>query len=103
MGYFRQKYKNAFFVVLSNDQKWCKDNIIGNNVIFSDFRKAIIDMAVMSLCQHMIITVGTFGWWGGWLSGGIVIYLKDYPRPGSYLAKSLVDYYPPDWIGMSNG
>ena len=63
---------------ISNDWKWCKDNIIVNDVTFSDFKEAIIDMAIMSLCQHMTITVGIWGisagWWGGWLSGKTVVY-----------------------------
>ena len=106
MNFFITKYPNSFFVVVSDDKRWCKDNIVGTNVVFSEFELPIIDLAIMSLCDHMIITVGTFSWWAGWLAGGTVVYLKDFPRPGSKLERSQIireKYYYPDWIGMSNG
>ena len=66
MGFFRKKYVNVFFVVVSDDKTCCKDNIKGkNNVLFSEFREPILDMAIMSLYDHSIINGGTFGWWGG--------------------------------------
>lgn len=105
MEWQRSKFKNVLFVVVSDDKKWCRDNIKGNDVIFSNATEAIIDLAIMSLCNHCIITGGSFGWWGGWLANGTVIYLKDFPRPGSQLDKKMdlrQNYYPPGWIGMSN-
>ena len=104
MTFYRQRYKDAHFVVCSDDMKWCKKNINGSDISYSKFKEPILDMTLMSLCHHMIITAGTFSWWGGWLSGGNVVYLKDFPRPGSAIFKKLEeDYYPPHWIGMSNG
>ena len=106
MEFFRKKYENAFFVVVSDDKKWCKDNFKGNDVLFSQFREPILDMAIMSLSDHAIITAGSFSWWGGWLSNGTVVYLKDFPRPGSSLDGPLFvreEYYLPAWIGMGNG
>ena len=106
MEFFRKRYKDASFVAVSDDKLWCKQNIKGKDVVVSNFKEPILDMAIMSLCNHTIITAGTFSWWGGWLSGGTVIYLKDFPRPGSALdGNSIVreEYYLPEWIGMSNG
>ena len=104
IAFYLQRYEDAQFVVCSDDMEWCKKNINGSDVLYSKFKEPILDMALMSLCHHMIITAGTFSWWGGWLSGGNVVYLKDFPRPGSAIFKELEeDYYPPHWIGMSNG
>ena len=103
--FFRQRHKNAQFIVCSDDMGWSKENVLGSDVIYSPFTEEFIDMAIMSMCDHMIITVGTFGWWGGWLSGGTVVYLQDFPRPGSFLHKDpnfKEKYYPPHWIGMTN-
>lgn len=106
MELFREQYNNAFFVVVSDDIKWCRENIVARDVIFSDFKEPVIDLAIMTLCDHMIITVGTFGWWGAWLGrGGKVIYLKDFPLVGSWLdafGMYKEDYYPLDWVGLSN-
>ena len=106
MSFFRQQHTYVRFIVVSNDIKWCRDNISAKDVFFSNFTEPIIDMAILSLCDHTIISTGTFSWWCGWLSRGTVVYYSDYPRPGSYLANHTLfhdDYYPPSWIGMSNG
>ena len=106
MHLFRTQHKDALFVIVSNDIKWCKNNIPGNDVVFSIFTKPIHDMAILSLCNHTVMSTGTFGWWGAWLAGGTVVYCSDYPRPGSYVANNALfreDFYPPSWIGLSNG
>ena len=106
MDFYVTSYTDSFFVVVSDDQLWCKDNIFGDNIIFSIFKNPIIDLAIISLCDHTIITGGTFSWWAGWLAGGTVVYLKDFPRPGSKVERSQIKrdkYYFPEWIGMSNG
>ena len=106
MNFYRYKTGRTLFVVVSGDMKWCKDNINGSDVIYSHSTEAIMDLAFLSLCDHIIITGGSFGWWAGWLSGGTVVYLKDFPRPGSVLEKltynSKKEYYPPHWIGFRN-
>lgn len=105
MDFYKKQYKNSFFVFVSDDKKWCKQNIVSNDVIFSDFNDAIIDLAIMTLCDHMIMTGGTFGWWGAWLAGGQVVYLKDWPWPGSWLDEYGVikeDLFPSEWIGLSS-
>ena len=106
MNFYRYKVRHALFIVVSDDMDWCRTNINGSDVRYSNSTEAITDLAVLSLCDHVIITGGTFGWWAGWLSGGTVVYLKDFPRPGSVLEKltynSQNDYYPTHWIGFGN-
>ncbi len=51
------------------------------------------------------MSVGTFGWWIGFLCGGQVMYYKDFLVAGSmhYRERGRLDhYFPPGWIGMSN-
>ena len=107
IDWYRKKSDRCLFVVVSDDIPWCKDNIKGDDVIYSNSTEGIVDLAILSLCHHSIITGGTFGWWGGWLAGGTVIYLADYPRPGTWLWDNLETktdlYYPLHWIGMRNG
>ena len=63
-----------------------------------------VDLAVLSRCNHTIMTVGTFGWWAAWLASGQVVYYANFPRPNSPLAtefsKSKADYFPPNWVGL---
>ena len=107
MSYYRHLYSDAIFIVVSDDHLWCQQNIVGPDVRYSLFTEAIVDFAIVTLCDHTIMSVGTFGWWAGWLAGGTVVYLADYPIPGSLLEKRVMhgreNFYFPDWIPISNG
>ncbi|XP_053378733.1 galactoside alpha-(1,2)-fucosyltransferase 1-like [Mercenaria mercenaria] len=95
-------FKDALYFVLSNDIKWCKENI-KRKVVFSNFKDSGYDLALMTLCDHVVVTSGSFGWWGAWLSKGTAVYFNGYPRPGSQQDTrfSRQDYYPSNWIGLS--
>ncbi|KAK6167531.1 hypothetical protein SNE40_021534 [Patella caerulea] len=102
--YFTDKYENVIFFVFSNDMKWCKENIKGLDIVYIENNSREIDLAIMSLLNHTIITVGTFGYWAGWLCNGETVYFADIAKPGSDFAKEFSadkkDYFYPGWIGM---
>lgn len=106
MSQFRRDYPNAFFYVASDDVAWCKQQ--------SFFQKSDVkiiendpglDMAVLASCDHMVLTVGTFGWWAAFLgahrNGGKVIYYeKEFLMEHEVNKGNVVkeDYYPKEWI-----
>ena len=105
ISYFKVKYKKVVFIVCTDDVGWCKKNVAHLDphvVIPRKHKSAGLDLAILSRCQHTIITTGTFGWWGAWLAGGTTIYYKRFPRPGSRIATlfNRYDYFPPHWIGL---
>ena len=102
MNYFRINYFPVQFVAVSEDKDWCRLHLNRNDTFVSPFHLTPVDFAVLVLCDHVIITAGTFGWWGGWFSSGTVVYYRDFPRPNSWLATQVnrEDYYPPHWIPM---
>ncbi len=71
-------------------------------VVFSRGQSAGIDLAILSFSDHVIQTVGTFGWWGAFLSGGRSTYYGGHPKPGSALAASFntSDYHLAHWIPL---
>jgi len=71
-------------------------------VVFSERHEAEEDLAILSSCNHTIMTVGTYGWWGGYLAGGITIYYRNFPAKTSELWHwfSHKDHFPPNWIGL---
>ena len=87
MNYFRKKYDNKVkFIVASDDITWCKERsyFSGGDVYFTipgSRDTANFDFAIISSCDDMIISRGTFGWWSGYLSylrkGGQVIYIMN--------------------------
>lgn len=102
MDVYTKKFSKVQFLIISDDIKWCRENI-KRNVTFSPFVKPIEDLATMSLCDHVSVTSGSFGWWGAFLSKGTTVYNFDFPRNNTYLgnATNRADYYPNGWIGLS--
>ncbi|XP_053398444.1 galactoside 2-alpha-L-fucosyltransferase Sec1-like [Mercenaria mercenaria] len=99
--FFINKYSKVQFLVVSDDKAWCRRHL--RNVSISPLTDPGDEMALMTLSDHVVITAGTFGWWGAWLSGGTTVYFSKHPRPGSPLDSRMnkEDYYPPSWIGMA--
>ena len=69
MAYFMRKYGPSHFIFVSDDKSYCR-KVFGkrNDTYFTpDSFTPAQDMAMITLCHHAIITVGTYGWWGGFL------------------------------------
>lgn len=105
MNYFRELYRNVHFVVCSDDNVWSQAYLQGkkaSDVTVSSALPPIVDFALLTLCDHIIMTVGTFGWWAGYMSEGTVIYYAFPVRPNSRISTGFVpsDYFMPHWISM---
>lgn len=76
MNYFEKKYTNVIFLITSDDKTFCKrmygnmSNVVITPVSFSTGE----DLAALAACHHMIVTVGTYGWWAGFLTEGEVLH-----------------------------
>uniref|UniRef100_A0A4W3IV38 L-Fucosyltransferase n=1 Tax=Callorhinchus milii TaxID=7868 RepID=A0A4W3IV38_CALMI len=107
MSYFRNKYQDAVFLVLSNGMDWCKENIDASkgDVYFagtSNESNPTKDFAILAHCNHSIVTIGTFGYWAAYLVGGETIYLTNFTLPDSNFLK-IFRYeaaFLPEWIGI---
>jgi galactoside 2-L-fucosyltransferase 1/2 len=69
MNYFIRKYHSVNFIIVSDDKPYCQKTFGKRNDTFitPDSFTAPEDMAILTLCDHIIITVGTYGWWGAFL------------------------------------
>ena len=107
IDYFENKFEHTIFIVMSNDLEWCKVILNRTNVYFSPMDSANEDFVLMCSCDHMIMTVGTFGWWGAWFTswrGGIVMYYEHPFEKNTFFYKSLSrhDYIPSHWLAYTN-
>lgn len=110
MKYFTDRHSRVQFVVASNDYKWTRQNVaVGKHhssvsVIYSVGHSSGQDLAILSSCDHVIMSTGTFGWWAAWLANGTTIYYSEWPRKGSELENEFVrqDFFPTHWIPMTN-
>ncbi|GAB1598915.1 galactoside 2-alpha-L-fucosyltransferase 2-like [Argonauta hians] len=100
--WFQSRYKNVIFVVCSNDIAWCENNISDNNTYFIKGNSPGEDMAILSYCDHLISSVGSYSWWSGFLSKGNVTYYFPPAKNNSPLrtqySKDYMDYFLPKWI-----
>ncbi|XP_002942536.3 galactoside 2-alpha-L-fucosyltransferase 2 [Xenopus tropicalis] len=107
MDYFRAKYENPLFIITSNGMDWCKENIDNStgDVHFTGDGKEgspIRDFSLLAHCNHTIMSIGTFGFWAGYLVGGETVYLANFSLPESHSYKTFQfeTFYLPDWIGI---
>src|SRR6218665_2282861 len=110
MEYFTDRYSRVQFLVASDDFTWTRQHIVSKcsslkriNITFSCNNTAGQDLAILSMCDHVIMSTGTFGWWAAWLAKGTTIYYRDWPLVGSPLAGEFNqrDFFPPSWIPMT--
>ncbi|XP_046577065.1 galactoside alpha-(1,2)-fucosyltransferase 2-like isoform X2 [Haliotis rubra] len=98
--------KPVVFVVSSNDMEWSQEVVKETNAVFLLNNTREFDFTVLTMCDHFIMSVGTFGWWVGWHIQGLVIYYNKPFRPDSELSGVVTNDYVttfayPKWIGMS--
>uniref|UniRef100_X2B3C4 L-Fucosyltransferase n=1 Tax=Capitella teleta TaxID=283909 RepID=X2B3C4_CAPTE len=90
MQSMEKQFQNIMFIVSSDDIEWSERNInaVKRNIYFSRNHSDVFDLALLTSCDHVIMTVGTFGWWAGFLAGGQVVYYSDFPAPQSSLSRA---------------
>ena len=101
MKYFKNLYKHVLFVFVTADVKWAKAEFKNfTDILLPSSRKVGEDMAIIASCDHTIVSVGSYGWWGAWLANGTTVYYNNWPRPKSRCRFWLTDadYFPAHWI-----
>lgn len=102
----KKKVKNPYFIVVSNDIEWARQNLsFLKNVRWIDPKNGseAIDLCLMSKCHHHIIANSTFSWWGAWLNphkNKVVIAPQPWFDWPTFKAKTPV---LTDWIQLPKG
>lgn len=105
---FRARYSSPVFVVTSDDMAWCRKSITasrgdvafaGNGLQGSPAK----DIALLMQCNHTVITLGTFGIWAAYLTGGDTVYLANFTQPNSpfHTVFKPEAAYLPEWVGIA--
>lgn len=98
--YLRNNSKSKI-IVFSDDIKYCRDNILGNNSIaFCDWNKtALQDLQTMACCEDHILSNSSFSYWGALLGRNVDSKIY-YPKTWFQFAKDadLSFMFPPSWI-----
>lgn len=103
VDYMLKKFKNVVFIVCSDGMDYAKFIMDYKNMSVEYVHSSPIeDFALLTSCDHVITTVGSFGWWAGFLSGGTVIYYKYPMKEGTFerTEYNYDDFFPRDWVGL---
>jgi hypothetical protein len=57
-------------VVSSDDPHWCRQRFAGERFVFADAISDEAQLAMLTLCDHLIVSNSSFAWWGAWLNDG---------------------------------
>jgi hypothetical protein len=94
------------FFVFSDDLDWARRHLpLPGSPVFvagNDSRQAAMDLHLMSLCRHHVLSNSTFSWWGAWLGeqpGQLVLAPKSWFRTPELDDRDLV---PARWGRLDN-
>jgi len=95
------------YLVFSDDLNWCKNNLIGDKFVFIEGNKDYIDLFLMSMCTHQVISNSSFSWWGAWLNNNskkkVVAPLNWFNESSQQYKNSKAtseDIIPDSWIKL---
>jgi hypothetical protein len=57
-------------LVSSDDPDWCRTRFTGDRFVFVDHISDNAQLAVLTRCDHMIVSNSSFAWWAAWLNEG---------------------------------
>ena len=103
IDYIKNIIKSDFkFLIFSDDIIWCKTFFKGNDYIFIEDNYDYIDLWVMTLCNHNIISNSTFSWWGAYLNQNktkiIIAPKKSIFKEKKNCIQLNKTLYPKNWI-----
>jgi GR25 family glycosyltransferase involved in LPS biosynthesis len=82
-----RKPDNYLYLIFSDDLEWCKNNFSKLNIQCkyvdinrNDIPKDVLDMYLMSKCNHNIISNSSFSWWSAYMNKNVdkIICLPHY-------------------------
>ncbi|KAK7106146.1 hypothetical protein V1264_017436 [Littorina saxatilis] len=105
MTYFKNRFHDVRFVVITSSQEWWLSNVTrSDDVVFHNRTQPAVDMEILSRLDHIIVSVGTFGWWAAYMNNGVVVIFNDCFKPGSPYGNQFLhnstDYFYPGWLRM---
>lgn len=93
------KVKSKNYIIFSDDIAWCKQNLVGDNIFYSENQSNVVDLIAMAMCKNNIIANSSFSWWGSYLNPNpnkIIIAPKNWFGPTGH--KEYSDVYTKDMV-----
>ncbi|WP_175628261.1 alpha-1,2-fucosyltransferase [Thioalkalivibrio denitrificans] len=68
MNEMREMMIEPRFLVMTDDVYYAQDLFEHEQDVHISYNTPFVDLALMSLCDHGILSASSFAWWGGWFS-----------------------------------
>lgn len=93
-------------VICSDDPAWVRSQPVFGGMLISEGHSPAQDLAILAACRYVVVSIGTFGWWGGFLAHrdqqSTVIYDSEpYNAVRVNVDDVKHDFFPPEWVGVS--
>jgi hypothetical protein len=93
------------FVVVADpgDRDWCREHVVGDDVVYYHGPTDIADFAMLQGCDHHVIANSTFSWWAAWLNpnpGKRVIAPNPWFWPDGPAWRTSIDLSPDQWVQL---
>lgn len=98
-----ERVKNPVYFVFSDDVEWTKQHIqtgFPTEYIGQGPEINYMDLELMRLCKHHILSNSTFGWWGAWLSSHSRSGVTIAPTKWTQKGVDTRDLIPEYWIKL---
>ncbi|CAG0899699.1 unnamed protein product [Darwinula stevensoni] len=106
MEHFGLLFPNVVFVLTSDEMDWCKENIRSVDesmpVVFVEGRGRDFDFALLSNCDHSIVSVGTFSYFSAYFAGGLVVAPKIVSEKPQHIDFQVSQTGLENWIFVNN-
>lgn len=96
---------NQLFLVFTNDENYCKQNII-DDANFVSTGNDYLDFGIMTKCDNNIIANSSYSLWGAFLNKNnnkTVVCPNEYLHGYSEFSHINGNYYPDKWVSISVG
>ena len=98
MDQMREKVKNPTFLLLTDDPYYAEDCFGDQPDILVSENDQLVDLALMSLCQHGILSASSYAWWGAWFSKARRHESGIYIAPKYWAGHRNADWVPDGFI-----
>ena len=92
--------RKAEVVVCTDDPAWVKAQPLFDGMTLRAGAPAEEDLAILAACRHLIMSIGTFGWWAAYLrsfDGETFYYAEPFVRRLDYR-----EHFPSHWTPLTD-
>jgi hypothetical protein len=100
----RKKVNKPIFIVMGDDHHYIHDFFKESNSLFISDNSVEIDLSIMSMCTHGILSASTLAWWGAFFAKTRKknVFHSYFIAPKFWIGHRFKKWYPQgfisDWI-----